>query len=335
MLLASFFTEPVTALAWGVFFGGVGQLLFLLFFSWKIQLMPKPKLSGDKTGVTRILKNMLPAIFGVSVAQINVLFETIFGSYLPKGSISWLYYSDRIMEFPMGVFGVALATVVLPHLSREHAKNNQKDFIHTVDWSLQLIVLIGLPAALGIMILAEPLLITLFNYGKFTVFDVHKTSMSLQVFSCGLISLVSVKILASANYARRDIRTPVKIAALCMVINMVLSFTLMQYFYHVGLAMASIITSFINASLLLFNLVRRGVYKPVLHWRPFLVKVLLANLIWVTLVLLFTPEISTWLAWGRLQRMGSFMTLMGSVMVVYFLSLRILGFNLKKQLSLN
>ncbi len=335
ILFAGYFKEPVTALAWGVFFGGVAQLSFLLFFSWKIKLLPRPRLTGDKPGVTRILKNMLPAIFGVSVAQINLLFDTLFASFLPLGSVSWLYYSDRIIEFPMGVFGVALTTVVLPHLSREHAKNNEKDFNRTIDWSLQLIILLGLPAALGIFCLTKPLLITLFNYGKFSVLDVYKTSLSLQAFSVGLIALVSIKILASANYARKDIKTPVRIAALCMIINILLSLVLMQYFYHVGLAMAGATTGFINAGLLLYSLIKRGIYKPVLNWRVFLPKVITANIIWVFLLLILNPEISTWFAWDRLHRTIVLFALITAVILTYFGSLKLLGFNLKKQLSLD
>ena len=334
-MFAHSFREPVTALAWGVFLGGVAQLLFLLFFAWKIHLLPWPSLTGDTTGVKRILKNMLPAIFGVSVAQINLLFDTIFASFLPKGSISWLYYSDRIMEFPLGVFGVALATVVLPHLSREHAKNNQKDFIHTIDWSLQLIILIGLPAALGLFFLAQPLLITLFNYGKFTAVDVYKTSLSLQAFASGLIAFVSIKILASANYARKDIRTPVKIAALCMVINVVLSVILMQFFQHVGLALSGAITGFINAGLLLRSVIKRNIYKPVLDWKKFSIRVIVANALWLSLIIVFNPSITTWLVWGPVNRLVTLFVIIISAIIIYFGSLRLLGFNLRQQLSLD
>ncbi|MBP9722501.1 MAG: murein biosynthesis integral membrane protein MurJ [Gammaproteobacteria bacterium] len=335
VLLATCFSEPVTALAWGVFLGGVTQLGFLMFFAWKIHLLPKPSLSGDEVGVKRILKNMLPAIFGVSVAQINLLFDTVFASFLPLGSISWLYYSDRIMEFPLGVFGVALATVVLPHLSREFAKSNHKEFVHTIDWALQLIILIGLPSALGLFVLAEPLLITLFNYGKFTAIDVYKTALSLQAFACGLLAFVSIKILASANYARKDIKTPVKIAALCMVINVVLSLILMQFFHHVGLALSGAITGIINAALLLRSLIKRNIYQPLLGWKVFISRVLLANFAWVSLVLIFNPSSVTWLQWNALTRGSILLGIISSVMAVYFLVLKAAGLNFKQQLRLD
>jgi putative peptidoglycan lipid II flippase len=335
LLLSSYFAEPVTALAWGVFVGGVLQFGFLIFFVWKINLLPKPSLSGDQTGVSRILKNMIPALFGVSVAQINLLFDTIFASFLPKGSISWLYYSDRLMEFPLGVFGVALATVVLPHLSRQHAQENQQDFEFTLDWTLQLIILIGLPAALGLFLLAEPLVITLFNYGKFTALDSYMAGMSLKAFACGLLAFVSIKILASANYARKDIRTPVRIAAVCMVINIILSLILMQFFYHVGLAMAGAITGFLNAGLLLIVLVKRKIYKPILDWKKFTARITVANLAWVFLLYQFNPRVDTWLSWGAFNRVVAIFTIISLVLIVYFSVLRLLGFNLRKQLVLS
>lgn len=335
LFFASRFDDPVTALAWGVSIGGVLQFLFLLFFVWKINLLPRPKLSGDSQGVSRILRNMLPALFGVSVAQINLLFDTIFASFLPNGSISWLYYSDRLMEFPLGVFGVALSTVVLPHLSREHSVDNHSGFQYTLDWALQLIVLIGLPAALGLFILAEPLLITLFNYGAFSATDVYQSGMSLKAFACGLFAFINIKILASANYARKDIRTPVRIAAFCMVVNIILSLILMQFFYHIGLAMAGAITGFLNAGLLLAVLIKRDIYKSVLSWRTFMPKVLIANSVWVVLLYQLKPAVSDWLLWPAYTRAGVLTFVVCSVISVYFLILKLMGFNLKKQLILD
>ena len=328
------FAEPVTALAWGVFAGGIVQLLFLIFFVWKIDYLPRPAFHGDREGVTRIMKNMVPALFGVSVAQISLLFDTIFSSFLPKGSISWLYYSDRLMEFPLGVFGVALSTVVLPHLSRQHATNKHKDFELTVDWTLQLILLIVLPASLGLFVLADELIITLFNYGKFTIDDVLKSAMSLRAFACGLVAFVSIKILASANYARKDIKTPVKIAMLCMVVNILLSLILMQFLQHVGLALAGTITGFLNAALLLMTLIKKDIYKPVLEWKVFSIRVLLANLILVILIKLTSPHISEWIAWSSWQRASVLMVLISIAMIAYFGFLQLSGFNFKKQLTL-
>lgn len=338
LCLAKYFANPITALAWGVCLGGILQLLFLVFFIWKIKLFPKlinPKLkspNGDRTGVTRILKNMLPAMFGVSVAQINLLFDTAFASFLPLGSISWLYYSDRLMEFPLGVFGVALATVVLPHLSREYSKNNHQNFIYTLDWALQLIVLIALPASIGLFLLAEPLLVTLFYYGKFTAIDVYKSGLSLKAFACGLFAFINIKILASSFYAQKNIKTPVIVAACCMVINIVLSLILMQFFYHVGLAMAGAITGFLNAGLLLYLLIKHDIYKPVLEWRYFIIKIILANLLWGILVYYFTPNIELWFTWNAVTRASILFGIIISVLIVYFGFLKLIGFNFKKHL---
>lgn len=335
LIFAQYFNEPIRALAWGVFFGGVLQLLFLMFFVWRNNLFPKPTLSGDKEGVRRIMTNMLPALFGVSVAQINLLFDTVFASFLPKGSISWLYYSDRLMEFPLGVFGVALSTVVLPHLAVQYAKKNTKEFEFTLDWALQLILLVVLPATLGLFVLSEPLLVTLFNYGKFNIVDVYQSSLSLKAFACGLIAFVSIKILASANYARKDIKTPVKIATVCMIVNVLLSLILMRFFYHTGLAMAGSITGFLNAGLLLFVLIKREIYKPVLEWKRFGAKVVTANFVWVVLLQYFLPATTQWLEWSALYRASILLIIVGSVVVLYFAVLKLLGFNFRKQLTLS
>jgi putative peptidoglycan lipid II flippase len=335
IMFAQYFNDPIQALAWGVFVGGIVQLLFLLFFVRRNNLFPKPALSGDHDGVKRIMTNMLPALFGVSVAQINLLFDTVFASFLPQGSISWLYYSDRLMEFPLGVFGVALSTVVLPHLSMQYSKKHTKEFEFTLDWTLQLILLIVLPATLGLFILAEPLLVTLFHYGKFSAYDVYQSSLSLRAFASGLIAFVSIKILASAHYARKDIKTPVKIATVCMVVNVLLSLILMQFFYHTGLAMAGSITGFLNAGLLLATLIKRDIYKPVLAWQSFALKVLLANVVWVVLLQYFLPATSLWLEWSSMHRAAVLLIIIGIVMLLYFIVLRLLGFNFKKQLTLH
>jgi putative peptidoglycan lipid II flippase len=274
---------------------------------------------------------MLPAMFGVSVAQLNLLFDTFFASFLPTGSISWLYYSDRLMEFPLGVFGVALVTVALPHLSKEYSQKNYDNFNHSIDWSLQLIVLIALPAAIGLYLLAGPLLATLFGHGNFSDFDVYKTSLSLKAYAWGLFAFISVKLLASANYAMKDIKTPVKIAAFCMITNIILNGILMQYFDHVGLAMACTITGFLNAGLLLRVLMRRGIYQPDFgKWRGFIKKIVVANATWVFLACWFLPELTEWLQWGMLQRLWVLLLIVAAVIIVYFGALRLLGLNLRK-----
>ncbi len=223
VIVSPYFEVPVMALAWGVFAAGVIQLLFQLPFLMRLGLMPTPKLDWQDAGVKRVLSLMAPAIFGVSVSQINLLLDTVLASFLPTGSVSWLYYSDRLAELPLGVFGIAVATVILPGLSRQHASDSPEKFSETLDWALRLILLIALPAAVALVILAEPILATLFQYGKTTVVDVNMSSLSLQAYAVGLVAFMLIKVLAPGYFARQDMKTPVRIGIIAMASNMVLN----------------------------------------------------------------------------------------------------------------
>ena len=205
--LAPYLETPITALAWGVFIAGVVQLLFQLPFLLRINKLPIPRLNRDKEGVQRIIKLMLPILFAVSIVQINLLIDTMIASFLQTGSISWLYFSDRLVEFPMGVFGIALATVVLPHLSEKYAQGSKEGFSHMLDWALRWVFLIALPAAVGLAALAAPLLTTLFQYQEFTQFDVLMASQSLMAYAVGLPAFVLIKILASGFCCFSEIKS--------------------------------------------------------------------------------------------------------------------------------
>ncbi|MEE4377561.1 MAG: murein biosynthesis integral membrane protein MurJ [Candidatus Competibacteraceae bacterium] len=271
--------EPIMALAWGVFFAGLLQLLFQLPFLKRLNLLPRPRWGWKSTGVQRILKLMLPALFGSSVAQINLLFSTFLASFLVTGSVSWLYYSDRLVEFPLGIFGVALGTVILPSLSKKHAAESHESFSRTLDWALRLALLIGVPATVGLVILAGPLLSTLFQYGEFGPHDVRMASQSLMAYSLGLLAFMLVKVLAPGFYARQDTRTPVKIGIIAMVVNMALNIVLFFPLAHAGLALGASLSSYLNALLLLYILRKKGVYTPAPGWIRFLLQLIVANAI--------------------------------------------------------
>src|SRR5690554_1043703 len=234
--LAPYLDEPVKALAWGVFIGGVVQLLFQLPFLIKIGSLPKPRWGWKDEGVQKILKLMIPAMFGVSVSQINLLLDTLLASFLITGSISWLYYSDRLVEFPLGVFGIALSTVILPSLSKKHAKQSDDSFSNTIDWALRWVFIIGTPASIGLIALSQPLLTTLFQYGEFGADDAYQASLSLMAYGLRLLPFILIKVLAPGYYARQDTKTPVKIGIIAMISNMILNVILMIYLAHVGLA---------------------------------------------------------------------------------------------------
>ena len=287
--LAPHLERPILALAWGVLIAGVAQLLFQLPFLARLGLLPRPRFAPRDAGVRRIGRLMLPALFGVSVAQLSLLIDTLLASFLATGSISWLYYSDRLMEFPLGVLGVAIGTVILPKLARQHtdgerananrveadrtdapadgptdprASSPSAPFSQTLDWGLRWVLLLGLPAGVGLFVLAGPMLAALFNSGAFGAHDVRMAERSLMAYALGLLAFMAIKVLVPGFYSRHDVKTPVRIAAIAMLVNLVLSLALMFPLGHAGLALATAIAALLNAGLLLWELSRQGVYRP-------------------------------------------------------------------------
>lgn len=295
--LAPILDEPGMALAYAVLVAGVLQLLFQIPFLLRIRALPRPTWGIAHAGVRRVTKLMLPAIFGSSVAQINVLIGGIIASMLGVGKISLLYYSDRLMEFPLGLFGIALATVTLPYLSRLHANGSFEEFSATLDWSMKLVLLIAVPAAVGLIVLAEPLVATVFYGGVFTSNDVSMAALALQAFAVGLVGFSFVKILAPAYFAREDTKTPVRIGLVALAVNFVLSVSLAWYLTsigfegtHAGLALAISVAALLNAFLLYRGLVRDGVLQHSPGWKKLFVQVLAANvLMWAVLSRLERP----------------------------------------------
>ncbi len=326
VVASPWFSEPVYALAWGVFFAGIVQLLFQLPSLYRLELVPRPYWDTQHSGVRRILKLMVPALFGVSVSQINLLLDTVIASFLPTGSVSWLYYSDRLSELPLGVFGVAIATVILPNLSAHCAAEREEQFAGTLDWAMRCILLIGIPSALALVLLAEPILITLFQYGALTANDVAMSALSLKAYSLGLVAFMLVKVLAPGYYARKDTRTPVKIGIVAMVANMVLNvaFVLPLLWYygigHVGLALATSCSAWLNAWLLLRGLLRRGVYSWQPGWLSYGVRLLVPTLAMTAVLLVFTQPAEQWLEWGLVQRGWALGLLCGAGVAVYLLA---------------
>ncbi len=300
--LAPRLDQPVMALAWGVFLGGIIQLLFQFPFLLKLKLFPRPSLNRSDEGVRKILKLMGPAIFGVSVSQINLLLDTLIASFLITGSVSWLYYADRMLEFPLGVFGIALGVVILPSLSEKHAQGSREHFSQMLDWAFRWVLIICLPAALGLALLAGPILCTLFQYGEFSEHDVELSSQALIAYSFGLLGFTLIKILAPGYYSRQDTKTPVKIGIIAMVSNMVFNVILVFPLAHAGLALATSLSAFVNAGLLYRGLRREGVYCPETGWRTLLFKVGLAALAMSLVLWFYTPGLAQWLDWSGLQR---------------------------------
>jgi putative peptidoglycan lipid II flippase len=323
--LAPLLPEPIVALAWAVFVAGIIQLFFQFPFLMRLRLFPVPGFNRDKEGVRRILKLMLPTLFAVSITQINLLIDTLIASFLTTGSISWLYFSDRLVEFPMGVFGVALATVILPSLSRQHVSRDQKAYFETMDWALRMVFLMSIPAALGLAVLAGPMLTTLFQYNEFSAFDVEMAGRSLMAYSLGLPAFIFIKILASGFFSRQDTKTPVKIGVVAMISNLVLNLLLVGPLQHAGLALATSLSAFINAGLLYYFLRKQGHYIPLTGWGGYLLKLALA-VVGMTLFLLFLPPgLPVWLDWTVFQRAMNLSLWVIVGMAFYFVALLLVG----------
>lgn len=325
------FDQPVFALAWGVLIAGVVQLLFQLPFLARLHLLPAPKLDLQHSGVRKVLVLMVPALFGVSVSQINLLLDTVLASLLPSGSVSWLYYSDRLAELPLGVFGVAIATVILPNLSRQHAGQSEERFNVTINWALRLIVLISLPATIALFILAEPILATLFYYGKTTAGDIAMSTLSLKAYAVGLTGMMLIKVLASGFYARQDMKTPVRIAIVAMAINMVLNITFVAplYFWfdigHVGLALATAVSSSLNAWLLFRGLLAQGALALVAGWSKWLLRLGVANSVMAAVLVWGVVLLPSWLEQPFDLRVGALFAVCLAGLFVYVVVLAALG----------
>jgi putative peptidoglycan lipid II flippase len=273
----------------GVLIAGVAQLLFQVPFLARLRLLPRPRFSPRAPGVRRIGRLMLPALFGISVAQLSLLIDTLLASFLTTGSISWLYYSDRLMEFPLGLLGVAIGTVIMPRLARQQTRDaaadgpalggSDADFSRTLDWGLRWVLLLGLPATVGLFVLAGPMLAALFYSGAFSANDVQMAARSLMAYALGLLALMGIKVLVPGFYSRHDLKTPVRIAAIAMVVNLLLSLALMFPFGHTGLALATAVAALLNAGLLLMALIRQGIYRPSAGWYRLLAQTLAAGLV--------------------------------------------------------
>ncbi len=301
--LAPRMERPVVGLAWGVFIAGVIQLSFQVPFLRQVKLLPRPRWGWAAQGVQQVLKLMLPALFGSSVTQINLLLNTVLASFLVSGSVSWLYYSDRLVEFPLGIFGVALGTVILPRLSRQHAEAETEGFSRTLDWALRWALLIGVPATVALVILSGPILSALFQYGEFDARDVIMTARSLMAFTLGLIAFMLIKVLAPGFYARQDTRSPVKYGLIAMGANTVLVLILIWPLAHTGLALATSLAALINAGLLFINLRRREIYQPRAGWMKFLTQLFVANLV-MGLVLWFgAGTLESWIHASARERL--------------------------------
>lgn len=322
--------EPVMALAWAVLIAGVIQLTFQIPFLAREGLLPRPRVDFRHEGVRKILTLMLPALFGVSVGQINLLLDTVLASFLQTGSLSWLYYSDRLLELPLALFGITIATVILPSLSREHAAASSEEFSRTLDWAIRMVFAIGLPASLALVFLSEALITTLFYQGAMSREDVMMASLSLRAYGVGLLGHMLVKVLAPGYFSRQDTSTPVRYGVIALVSNMVLNLVLIWHLKHAGLALATSLSAFINGGLLWAGLRRGGVLQLSPGWGRFGLQIIVANGLMLLALGWLTPELESWFALGFWERFGKMLLICIAGALIYGVSLLGAGFRYKE-----
>lgn len=324
--LAPYFDPPILALGWGVALGGILQLLWMLPYLLKINMLPRPTRHFNDPGLRRILKLMAPATLGVSVAQISLLINTIFASFLVTGSVSWLYYADRLMEFPAGMLGVALGTILLPSLAKHYADDSPDEYSKLLDWGLRLTLMLALPASAALAVLSAPLIITLFQYGAFTALDVAMTQQALMAYSLGLVGLILVKVLAPGFYARQNIRTPVKVAIFTLTATQLMNLVFIGPLGHAGLALSIGLGACLNATLLLHLLKKQQIYQPQPGWRVFLLRVTLAASLMSAMLFYAMGDAHWWLGAHFMDRILRLSLLVGGGIALYFSALGLMGF---------
>jgi putative peptidoglycan lipid II flippase len=329
--------EPIYALAAGVLVGGVLQLAVQVPALARIGQLPRIGLSPGSVraawnhpGVRRVMKQMLPALIGVSVAQLSLMINTQIASQIGVGAVSWLTYADRLMEFPTALLGVALGVVLIPQLSAAQGRGDAEAYSGLLDWGLRLTMLLALPCAAALLLFAEPLVAVLYQRGAFSAADVPQTVVALQGYGVGLMGLIGVKILAPGFYARQDIRTPVKIAVIVLVITQLMNLLLVPQMRHAGLALSIGLGALVNATWLFIGLRRAGAYVPVPGWGPFALRVVAA-----------TAVMSGWLVWvtqaydwtgggGEWRRIGWLVLGIGVAVALYFGVLLASGLKLRQ-----
>ncbi|MBQ0267601.1 murein biosynthesis integral membrane protein MurJ [Providencia huaxiensis] len=323
---APYFNPPIMSLAWAVLVGGVLQLVYQLPHLKKVGMLVLPRLSFRDSGVWRVIKMMGPAIIGVSVAQISLIINTIFASFLQSGSVSWMYYADRLMELPSGVLGVALGTILLPSLAKSFTSGNQNEYRQLMDWGLRLCLLLALPCALGLAILAEALTVSLFQYGNFTAHDSLMTQYALIAYCVGLTGMILVKILAPGFYSRQNIRTPVKIAIVTLILTQLMNLAFIGPLQHAGLALSIGLAACFNAGVLYWQLRKQDIFQPLAGWKGFIFKLLIALIVMGAVLFGVLHFMPSWQDGNMLMRM---LRLIGVVIIgagSYFVALYVLGF---------
>ncbi|WP_159674635.1 murein biosynthesis integral membrane protein MurJ [Andreprevotia sp. IGB-42] len=328
LFVSPYCNPPIMALAWGVLAGGILQLAWQLPYLKQIGMLVLPRLRWKDAGVWRVMRQMGPAILGVSVAQISLLINLSFASYLPAGSISWMNYADRLMEFPNGLLGVALGTILLPSLSKTFANKDHAEYSRLLDWGLRLCLMMALPASAALAILSGPLIASLLQYGAFHTDDTLKTQYALLAYTVGLSGFLLVKVLAPGFYARQNLRTPVKIAIFTLVLTQLMNLAFIGPLKHAGLALSIGLASCANAGLLYWKLRKQGVFQPQPGWTPFLLKLVVAVVVMSAVLFGILHVMPAWDQGLMVMRLLRLAVVVAAGLAAYFGTLFALGFRL-------
>lgn len=329
LFAAPYFHPPILALAWAVTVGGILQLFYQLPYLKKTGMLVLPRVSFRNTGALRVVKQMGPAILGVSVSQVSLIINTIFASFLASGSVSWMYYADRLMEFPSGVLGVALGTILLPSLSKAYSNGDHDQYNRLMDWGLRLCFLLALPCAVALGILSKALVVSLFQYGKFSEFDAVMTQHALVAYAVGLLGLIVVKVLAPGFYSRQNIKTPVKIAVITIILTQLMNLAFIVPLKHAGLSLSIGLAACINAFLLFWQLRKQAIFQPLPGWSLFLLRLVIAVGVMAALLVGLMAVMPAWESGNMAARLLRLMALVIAGCAVYFATLMLLGFKFK------
>lgn len=327
--LSPYLHIPVESQAIGIFIAGVAQISFLIPFLKKLGFLTWPVFDLKDPGVKRVLTLMIPSLFGASIGQISILINTVFASFLPVGSVTWLYYAERLAYFPLGVIGVALATVILPHLSSKHAEKSHEEFEGALDWGLRMNLIVGSLASTTMWVLSGPLVVTLFEYGKYNFHDVLMTQKSVMAYAIGLQAFMLNKMLSSAFYARQNIKTPVRIGIITIILNFMLNAALILPLKHAGLALATSLAQWGNVVMLLYALQKYGIFTFKAHWVKFLSQLVLANAFAAWIMVYAARHLHEWSTWHYTTRFSHLFLWLFAAALVYSSTLYLVG--LRKQ----
>lgn len=329
--LAPHLEQPVYALAIGVLVGGVAQLAFQLPYLKKMDMLPLPRFKWRHPGVWRVARKMGPAVFAASISQISLVINTIFATFLVVGSVSWMSFADRLMEFPTALLGVALGTILLPSLSKHHANKSGAEYSALLDWGLRLALLLALPSAIALAMIGEPLTVALYQYGKFTAHDADMTRLALSAYAVGLPGLILLKVLAPAFYARQNVKTPVKIALLTLTVTQLLNIILVfgLDLMHVGLALSISLAALLNSAMLYWKLRQHRIYQPAGGWLRFLLQIGVAVGVMAAALWGIMSIDHGWQHGSMPKRLLHLLPLVGGGMLAYFATLVLCGLRLK------